>query len=166
MKRSILSWSKEVAVIAIIVITITNLVSFLRKPDIKNRNLPNFKLTTIDKKIISLEEYRGKPLLIHFWATWCMACKLEASNIEKVSKNWQVLTVAVDSGSNYELKEFLKNRGLTYDVINDKDGKLAKSFSISIFPTTFIYDKNLEISFIDVGYTSTLSLKIKMWLSR
>ncbi len=103
--------------------------------------------------------------MIHFWATWCPACKLEASNIENISKTYQVITVAVNSGSDAEINTFLKEKKLSYDVINDNEGKFASKFSISSFPTTFIYDKDGEIKFSEVGYTSTLGLRLRMWLA-
>jgi hypothetical protein len=50
-------------------------------------------------------------------------------------------------------------------VVNDKDGYYAKKFNISGYPTTFIYDKNKNLSFSEVGYTSILGLRLRMWWS-
>ncbi len=165
MKRSYFSWIKELIAVVIIVVVVTNVASFLRKPELQTQNLPQFELISIEKEKISSNNFKDKPLLIHFWATWCPACKLEASNIQSISKDWQVITVAVNSGSDEELKKFMKERGLTYTVINDTEGEFAQSFSVSAFPTTFIYDGDGEISYSDVGYTSTLGLKLRMWLA-
>ena len=163
--KKILSWAKELFIFAIIIVVILNIVSFLKKPELASDTLPQFELISTTQKTISSKNYKDKPLLIHFWATWCPACKLEASNIESISKNYEVITVAVNSGTDDEINNFLKQRNLTYTVINDSNGKFASKFSISSFPTTFIYDSDGEIKFSEVGYTSTLGLKLRMWLA-
>jgi len=104
-----------------------------------------------------------KPLLIHFWATWCPTCKLEASNIEAISKQYNVITIAVNSGSNREIKEYLGENGFTFNVVNDKESIYASKFNIAAYPTTFIYDKNRDLVFSEVGYTSTIGLYLRMW---
>ena len=163
--KIVLSWIKEILIVFVIVTLLLNVISFIKKPDLSSTTLPTFETATISKKHISSKEYTNKPLLLHFWATWCPTCKLEASNIESLSKNYQVITIAVNSGTDEDISMFLKKNDLTYDVINDSTGEFAAKFSISSFPTTFIYDKNQEIKFSEVGYTSTLGLKLRMWLS-
>jgi thiol-disulfide isomerase/thioredoxin len=163
--KKILGWAKELLISAIIIVVILNIVSFLKKPELASTSLPHFNLVSTTQKAISSQNYTGKPLLIHFWATWCPACKLEASNIENLSKEYQVIAIAVNSGSDSEINTFLKEKKLHYDVVNDNEGKFASKFSISSFPTTFIYDKEGEIQFSEVGYTSTLGLKLRMWLT-
>jgi thiol-disulfide isomerase/thioredoxin len=104
--------------------------------------------------------------MIHFWATWCPICKTEASNIQKISERFQVLTIATQSGNDEDIKKYTKENGVNFMVINDKDGLLTKSAGISTFPTTMIYDKNQQLVFSDVGYSSTWSLWLKMlWVS-
>lgn len=163
--KKILGWAKELLISAIIIVVILNIVSFLKKPELASDTLPQFELVSTTQKTISSQNYKDKPLMIHFWATWCPACKLEASNIERLSKEYQVITVAVNSGSDDEINLFLEEYKLNYDVINDNEGKFASQFSISSFPTTFIYDTDGEIKFSEVGYTSTLGLKLRMWLA-
>lgn len=103
--------------------------------------------------------------MIHFWATWCPTCKLEASNIEAVSKAYDVLTIAVNSGSDAKIKSYMKERDLTFRVINDVDGKWAKQFHVEAYPTTFVYDASGELKFTEVGYTSTAGLLARLKMS-
>ena len=163
--KKVLAWVKELLIALIILTLLLNLISFIKKPELESNTLPEFNLTTTTQKQISSVDYSGKPLLIHFWATWCPTCKLEASNVERVSKSYQVITIAVNSGSDEDINLFLKEHDLNYDVINDSNGEFASKFSISSFPTTFIYDKNEKIKFSEVGYTSTLGLKLRMWIA-
>jgi len=116
-----------------------------------------------NEELFSTQDYSDQPVLIHFWAIWCPTCKLEAPNIQKISDDYQVLTIAVKSGSDKEINTFLENNDLDYNVINDAQGVLAQDFSVQAYPTTFIYNKNNELSFTEVGYTSTWGLKLRMW---
>jgi peroxiredoxin len=74
-----------------------------------------------------------------------------------------VITIAVKSGKNSELNKYMKENNLDFKVFNDKDGKIAKSFNIQAYPTTFVYNKERKPSFSDVGYTSTWGLKLRLW---
>ena len=96
--------------------------------------------------------------MIHFWAVWCPTCKLEASNIEFVSQQYNVLTIAVNSGSDEKVKAYMQENGLTFNVINDVDGAWAKQFKVETYPTTFIYNAKGKLKFTDVGYTTTAGL--------
>ncbi|MGB5918520.1 redoxin domain-containing protein [Arcobacter sp.] len=93
-------------------------------------------------------------------------CKLEAANIEKISKEYEVITIAVQSGSKEEIQKYLKQNNLTFKVVNDDDGFYSQKFNIKGFPTTFIYDKNKKLRFSEVGYTSTVGLYARMLLSK
>jgi thiol-disulfide isomerase/thioredoxin len=108
---------------------------------------------------------KGKPLIIHFWTTSCPACKLEAPNIETVSKEYDVLTVAVNSGSDEEVKNYIQENGLSFNVLNDVNGAWTTEFNIEVFPTTFIYDAKGKLRFTEVGYTTTAGLLARLeWI--
>ncbi len=147
---------KEIAIAIFMIFILSNIMSYLRKPDLDSTQLPKIEAQLVDGKQFSVME--GKSLVIHFWATWCPTCKLEAPNIETVSKQYEVLTIAVNSGDDTEIKAYLKERGLTFKVLSDIDGKWAKQFKVEAFPTTFIYDAKRELRFTEVGYTTTAGL--------
>jgi thiol-disulfide isomerase/thioredoxin len=144
------------ALTILVVMTITaNILSYYRSTDLNTQPLD------IDYKF-----KENKPILLHFWATWCPTCKLEASNIQALSKDYEVLTIAVNSGSNKDIKEYMDENGFDFRFINDYDGLFAQNFNISAYPTTFIYDKNKNLVFSEVGYTSTIGLYLRMrWAS-
>lgn len=145
-------FTKEIFSFVIIVIILANIVSFYRSTSLNKEQLP--------LKNITLDE---KPILIHFWATWCPTCKLEAANIQKISEKYRVITIAVQSGDDTKIQKYLDENSLDFFVINDFDGSYSKKFNISVFPTTLIYNKNRNLLFSEVGYTSTLGLYLRMW---
>ena len=152
MKNKIKKYLKEIVIFIITITFFTNAISLYRSMDLTKSPLPQ-----------SLHVEQNKPIMIHFWATWCPVCKAEADNIQRLSEDYQVITIAVKSGSDEDIQTYLAKQDLNFKVINDTDGELAKKFGVNIYPTTFIYDKNREMVFSDVGYTSTWGLKLRMW---
>ena len=151
MREKIKHYLKEFILFIIFITVVTNVVSLY-----KSRNLTQQPLTIKYKSI-----YPKKPILLHFWATWCPVCKVEAANIQRLSKYYNVITIAVKSNEN-EIKRYMKKNNLDFKVINDKDALLAQQFNIAVYPTTFIYDKNKKLIFSEVGYTSTFGMWIRL----
>ena len=161
MKDKIKKYAKELVLFFIVMTIFANALSLYRSLDLNKNRLTISTVTLLGDRKYTLQ--KDKPVLIHFWATWCPVCKAEAGNIQTISENFQVITIAVKSGNDSELKEYLNSRNLNYRVINDSDGKISSDFDISVFPTTIIYDKNGDVAFSDVGYTSTFGLWLRMW---
>lgn len=134
----------------------SNIISWLRAPKPESNTLTLKKAKLIDGKLWRYEE--GKPLVLHFWGTWCPVCRAEAANIDAVSKQYNVVTIAVNSGDNASIKHYLKEHHLEFRVINDLQGKWAHRFRVTVFPTTFIFDANGSLYFTEVGYTTTAGL--------
>ncbi|NPA60514.1 MAG: redoxin domain-containing protein [Epsilonproteobacteria bacterium] len=161
MKEKLKHYIKEVVLFFIFITIVTNLLSFYKATDLNKENLQEQVFTLIDSEKYTLP--KNKPIIIHFWATWCRTCKMEVSNIQTLSKNFEVLSIAVKSGTDTEIKSYMDKNNLNYKVLNDKDGYYATKFKINAYPTTFIYDKNKNLVFSEVGYTSTLGLWLRMW---
>ncbi|MCF6244840.1 MAG: redoxin domain-containing protein [Sulfurovum sp.] len=151
---------KEFIIGILIIFILTNIISYVRKPELRSNQLPH-----IEVKLLDGSDYRvdlSKPLILHFWGTWCPTCKLEIDNIEYLSKKFEVLTIAVNSGDKMLLQKYLDNKSLTFRVVNDNHGEWAKKFNVEAYPTTFIYDSNGELRFTEVGYTTTAGLLARM----
>ena len=161
MKEKIKKYLKEIIIFFIIMTILANIISLYKSSDLNKETLKNVNITLLDAK--SYTYPKDKPILIHFWATWCPTCKLEASNIQTISENFEVLTFAVNSGEDNDLKKYMYDNDLNYRVYNDENGFFAHEFKISAYPTTFIYDKDKNLVFSEVGFTSTFGLWLRMW---
>jgi len=151
---------KEIVTFFIFITIITNVISFYKSNDLNKEPLNPINLTQLNgEKYIYPSD---KPILVHFWATWCPTCSLEASNIQKISTQYEVITIAVKSEVE-EIKKYMHENNLNFKVVNDKSAFIASEFKIAAYPTTFIYDKNRNLVFVDVGYTSTLGLYLRMF---
>lgn len=154
---------KEAALLALLLFIFSNALSYIKSPSLPSEKLPAFTATTIEgKEFDSLHVKDKKPLLIHFWATWCPTCKMENSNIDSLSKKFEVITIVENSGDDEKIKQFLQEKNLTFTVINDKDSNLASLFKVGGFPTTFIYSKEGILKFTEVGYSSYITLYLKL----
>ena len=161
MKDRIKHYLKEILLFIIMITVLANGISLYKSSYLNQEALHLASITLHDGLKYMLDD--TKPTLIHVWAIWCPTCKIEASNIQTLSNHYNVLTIAVKSGSNDDIQTWLQENNYTFKVINDSNANLASHFNVSVFPTTLIYDKNKKLVFSDVGYTSTWGLFLRMW---
>ncbi|MFZ5631689.1 MAG: TlpA family protein disulfide reductase [Bacillota bacterium] len=108
---------------------------------------PDFTLTGPDGKEVSLSSFRGKPVMLNFWATWCPPCKEEMPAIQKFftqrGQEMQVLAVnlTVSEKAPDQVGDFLKSNGYTFPVLLDKKGDTARQYLVRYIPTTYFIDK-------------------------
>lgn len=164
MKEKIKKYSIEALKYFVIIAIALNAMSYYKSLDLNKENLDIEEFELLDKNIYKVS--KEKPLIVHFWATWCPTCNLEASNIEKISKDYEVITIAVQSGTKEEIEAYLKKHNLTFKVVDDFDGYYSRKFNIKAFPTTLIYNKDKTLSFSEVGYTTTAGLYSRMALTK
>ncbi len=131
----------------------TNSLSLYRSSDIDAKSLD------LDGYILadSLSLDRSAPLIVYVWGSWCPVCKTTTPNIEFLAKYLNVVTIATKSDG-FDRYAF--------ETIDDSNGRIAKELNVSVFPTIIVYDKNGKAFFVDVGYTSTLSIAIKYMLAK
>ena len=154
---------KEIILILVLLLVLSNIISYIRKPELSSTQLPRIEAKLLDGNTFKVQE--GKPLLLYFWAVWCPTCKLQSSNIAFISQKYNVVTIAVSSGSDEAIKAYMQEHRLSFKVINDKHGNWAKQFKVEAYPTTFIYNANGKLKFTDVGYTTTAGLMARFeWI--
>lgn len=152
-------WLIEIALIFIVLFS----VRLWMQRDIVSGIAPNIESITLNGSLFNLYKYKKRPVLVHFWATWCPVCKLEQSNIENIAKELPVITIAMQSGDDEKLKMFMKDENLSFNVINDISGKLSQKYKIKGVPVSFIVNSDNKIEFTEVGYTTELGLRMRLW---
>ncbi|CAM3719964.1 peroxiredoxin family protein [Mesobacillus zeae] len=104
---------------------------------------PDFNLQSLDGKDIKLSNYRGKKVMLNFWATWCPPCKIEMPAMQelyqKADGQFEILAVNIDSDN--DVASFMKDNKLTFPVVLDQDHKVSQQYSILSIPTTFVIDE-------------------------
>lgn len=120
----------------------------------------------LDGRPVAVLARAGEPMLVHFWATWCPICSAEQGSIEALSQHYPTLTVAMQSGSDVEVVGHLRKESLTFPVLNDPEALVSRQWGVRAVPTSFIVDAQGRIRFVEVGYTTSLGLRLRLWLAR
>ena len=115
----------------------------------------DFKLKDINGKEVSLSDFKGKNVLINFWATWCPPCKAEMPDLEKLyeeNKNSDLVILAVNLSEDKEtIKSFMDKNNYNFHVLMDSNGDVAIKYDIASIPTSFFINKEGAIVQKKVG---------------
>jgi peroxiredoxin len=108
---------------------------------------PDFSLTDINGKKVSLKDYRGKSVLINFWATWCGPCREELPSLqslhEKLSgEGFVVLAINIDRRNPDRVKKYMKEYNLSFSVPIDPSQEVRKKYYIMGLPVSYLVDPN------------------------
>ena len=122
----------------------------------------------IDAQLISgqgvnLGEYRGRPVLVHFWATWCPICQFENDSIAAIAKDYTVISIASWSEGEAAVQQYMQEQQLDMPVIVDEDGEWARLYGVSGVPTSFVVDAEGQIRFRERGFTTETGLRLRLW---
>jgi thiol-disulfide isomerase/thioredoxin len=147
----------------LIVIIIFLSVRAYKLKDAINGEAPIIMGQLLTGQQINLKQYRGHPVLVHFWATWCPICKIENSSIASIANDLPVLTIASWSEGAKEVVEYMHSENLQMPVLLDESGEWAKLYGVKGVPSSFIVDGNGHVQFVTSGYTTELGLRLRMW---
>jgi len=126
---------------------------------------PPIRATTLDGATVDVPNGEGRPAVIYFWASWCQICKAMQSSIRSVAQDTPLVSVALLSGDEAEVREYVKREGFEVPVILDQEGAIGKDYGIRGVPAVFILGPDGTIRFSTIGYTSELGLRVRLWLA-
>ena len=116
------------------------IIRFVRNPD----PAPDFKLTGLDGKPVTLSDSHGKVILLNFWATWCGPCRAEIPDLVELQNKYkgrlQILGLVVDDDDADAIKEFVEKFKLNYPVAIASDAVRYQYGGIAALPTSFVLD--------------------------
>jgi len=130
------------------------------------KNAPDFLIEDINGKTHKLSDYRGRDVVVVFWATWCPACNLEIPHLIELRNMLAEDKLAILAISNEEpehLKHFAESKGINYTVASLGRSPLPEPFAnVTSIPTTFFIDPDGKIKFAAVGVVSLADAKVIM----
>ena len=126
-------------------------IRFVRDPD----PAPELKVKDLDGKELSLQAYRGKVVLLNFWATWCGPCRAEIPSLIRIQEAYkdrlQVIGIDVDDNDEEQIRAFVKKKGINYPVAMASVPLRLAYGGISALPTLFVINQGSKIVQKHVG---------------
>lgn len=131
---------------------------------------PEIKLNDLSGKPVSLSSFKGKVVLVDFFASWCAPCREELPVLDKLSKTYGskglvVLGVNIDNDVKTAAK-FLKDVPVSFTVVNDKDKKVAKAYAPPTMPSSYIIDKEGRVHHVHAGFRASDAAKLEAELKK
>lgn len=108
---------------------------------------PDFSLTDLSGKSVTLSDYHGKVVIVNFWATWCPPCRAEMPSMEKLYQSLKddglvMLAVNIEPNGRQAVEDFLAGNPHSFPVLLDGQGKVQTLYGVYKFPESFIVRKD------------------------
>ncbi|MEK4436264.1 TlpA family protein disulfide reductase [Paenibacillus sp. FSL K6-2862] len=172
-KLTLRQWLTALIAITAIMVTIGVILYQTADPQQKRgtnieegRPAPEFTATELTGNPISLNQYRGKVVLLNFWASWCAPCVREMPLLNDITQLYakDVQAIFINVGeSKGTIREFMEQHQLDFNVVVDATGKLSGMFKVTGLPATMIIDREGNFNRILWGELSE-DMPIKQWL--
>ena len=170
MRKKILSWAKQAAQMLLLLLTISLAVDALRAPKLPIQAVqtalpivprsPDAAPLTTTLQAAS----QNQTLLLYIWGAWCGICKHTSPVVQRLHDNGTpVLSVALRSGSDADIRAYLQQQGYTFPAVNDGDGTLAQQWGVKVTPTIVLI-KNGKVLHSTTGLASYWTLKTRIAL--
>jgi len=129
------------------------------KPDKERQAAPEFSLKDADGKTVRLSDYKGKVVLLDFWATWCGPCKIEIPWLKEFQRKFrdrgfEIIGVSMDDEGWPIVKPFVTELAINYRIVLGDDTTAQLYGGVDSLPTTFVIDREGKIAVVHVGLTS------------
>lgn len=122
---------------------------------------PDFELKTLAGETVKLSDFKGKKVMLNFWATWCPPCKAEMPAMEQLHKELgdEVVILAVNIDPHLDVKEFIDENGITFPIPLDEKDEVNELYQILSIPTTYFIDSNGNIGNKYIGAMNLEAMK-------
>ena len=117
------------------------------KGGLVGQTAPDFTLTDMQGQKVTLSQFRGKVVVLNFWATWCPPCREEMPSMERLYRNLEsqglvLLAVNIEKNGKTAVSKFLQKTPYTFPILLDDESVVQNTYGVFRFPESFIIDRN------------------------
>ncbi len=128
---------------------------------------PVFELQTLDGDIVTLADFKGKPVLINFWATWCGPCRAEMPEFQQaaVDNSDDLVVIGINNTANDTpelVNDFVDELGITFLILLDESGDTAETYRVLGLPMTVFVDRNGVVNEVFTGPLNKAYIEAKI----
>ena len=164
-KTKMIGWAQEILKLLLILALLSVAIDLWRSRAMPSENIPLLSDSTLEGDWMDIKKIsHEKPVLLYFWATWCAVCKIVSPSVSWLSDSHQVISVAIRSGNDQRLMQFMAYKEYNFPVINDATGRISQDWGVTATPTIVIV-KNGLISSITTGATTPMGLWLRLYLA-
>jgi len=167
--------TKKLLIAGAVLLSWTLLVSGCNRPSGENPSLevgrpaPPFKLPDLNGHQISLDQYKGKVVMLDFWATWCGPCRMTMPLLEKLQKEYpnKMVLLAINLEEPREtVRDYLRQQGLNPYVLLDEKGSLGEIYGTDAIPMQVLIDKEGIVRDIKTGFSPSMLSQLRAEIER
>ena len=156
---------KNAILLLVSLIIVSSILDFVRRPVVPEE-INKITLQDLQGNTFSLESLdHNKATLLYFWGTWCGYCRYTSPAINSLAKEgYQVVSVALRSGNETDVNDYLRKNDYHFTTVNDPKGELAQQWQINVTPTIIILNKG-KMDLATTGWTSYWGLKVRLFFA-
>lgn len=156
---------KNAILLLVSLIIVSSILDFVRRPVVPEE-INKIMLRDLQGNTFSLESLeQNKATLLYFWGTWCGYCRYTSPAINSLAnEGYQVVSVALRSGNEAEVIDYLRKNDYHFTTVNDPKGELAQQWQINVTPTIIILNKG-KMDLATTGWTSYWGLKVRLFFT-
>lgn len=133
---------------------------------VKGHPAPEIVLTSTTGETVRLSDFKGQPVLLNFWATWCPPCRAETPDLQathrELGDKLVIIGVNMTAQDNGDIPAFLTEFGVTYPVLLDEEGVAARDYNVLGLPTSVFIDRNGIINEVFTGAVNKAYVESKV----
>jgi thiol-disulfide isomerase/thioredoxin len=134
-----------------------------------NKAAPGFTLPDLKGREFSLQQYKGKVVLLDFWATWCSPCRMTMPLLEKLQDefrgNLALLTINLQESEDV-VRDYVRTQNLSSQVLLDEEGSVAQAYGAESIPMQILIDKNGIVRFVQLGFNPRMAAELRTQIEK